>query len=68
MQIAEAIVYLLASSNRGMRVEQIADEINRRKLVVLKNGRTVSSAFVYRTIMMHPDTFCKAEGRIMLII
>ena len=32
MKVAEAIVYLLASSGRGMRTEQIAREINARKL------------------------------------
>lgn len=32
MKIEEAIVYCLATSNRGMRTEQIADIINRQRL------------------------------------
>ena len=48
MKIEEAIVYVLASSNRGMRTEQIADTINakglfRRQAVIrdiFSNGHT----------------------------
>jgi len=68
MQIAEAILYLLAKKNGGMTTDQLADEINRNKLVVLNGGKPVSSAYVYRTVMQHPETFCKAEGRIFLMI
>ena len=38
MKIEEAIVYCLATSNRGMRSEQIADMINRQRLYLRKDG------------------------------
>ena len=43
MKIEEAIVYCLATSNRGMRSEQIADMINRQRLHVRKDGQPVRS-------------------------
>ena len=64
MKVAEAIVYLLASSGRGMRTEQIAREINARKLC----DRPISDKQVYAVIMSYPDSFCKSEGRIRLMI
>ena len=33
MKIEEAILYCLASQNRGMRTEQIAEMINRQRLL-----------------------------------
>ena len=68
MKIEEAILYVLAGRNAGMRTEQIADVINARKLHVRKDGQPVTSAQVYAVVMRHPDTFVKAEGRIMLMI
>ena len=68
MRIEEAILYVLAERNCGLRIEQIADIINRRRLHVRKDGQPVTSAQVYAVVMRHPDTFVKAEGRIMLII
>ena len=68
MKIEEAIVYCLATTNRGMRSEQIADMINRQRLYVRKDGNPVTSAQVYRIICMYPQVFVKAEGRIMLMI
>ena len=68
MKIEEAIVYVLAKRNGGMKTDQIAEIINRERLYVCKDGRPVSSAFVFRTIRSHPETFCLAEGRIFLLI
>lgn len=68
MKIEEAIVYFLASSGRGMRAEQIADMINRQRLFVRKDGNSVTSAQIYRIVCMYSQVFCKAEGRIMLMI
>ena len=61
MKIEEAIVYCLATSNRGMRTEQIAQMIN-------KDGQPVTSEQVYAVVCRFPGTFVKAEGRIMLIM
>ena len=68
MKIEEAIVYVLASSGYGMRTEQIAREINKRKLFVRKDNAPVDGKMVYAVIMAHPETFCKNEGRIRLMI
>lgn len=68
MKIEEAIVYLLASSGHGMKVGQIAQEINARGLYTRADKAPVTDKQVYAVIMSHPDTFCKSEGRIRLII
>lgn len=68
MKIEEAILYVLAERNGGLRTEQIADIINRQRLHVRKDGQPVTSTQVYAVIMRFPETFVKAEGRIMLVI
>lgn len=68
MKIEEAILYVLAERNGGLRTEQIVDIINRQRLHVRKGGQPVTSAQVYAVVMRFPETFVKAEGRIMLMI
>lgn len=68
MKIEEAILYCLASQNRGMRTEQIAEMINRQRLHIRKDGQPVTSKQVYAVVCRHPDMFVKAEGRILLMI
>lgn len=68
MKIEEAIVYCLTTSNRGMRTEQIAEMINHQRLHLRKDGQPVTSKQVFAVIMRYPDVFCKAEGKIMLMI
>ena len=68
MKIEEAILYCLASQNRGMRTEQIAEMINRQRLHIRKDGKPVTSKQVYAVICRYPNTFVKDEGRIMLVI
>ena len=68
MKLEEAIVSLLASSGHGMRTEQIAREINERKLYERLDKAPVTDKQVYAVIMSHPDTFVKSEGRIRLMI
>lgn len=68
MKLEEAIVYLLASSGHGMKTEQIAREINERKLFERWDHEPVSGKQVYAVVMSHPEMFCKSEGRIRLII
>ena len=57
--LAEAIVYLLASAGYGMKTDQIAREINERRLYVRRDGQPVSDKQVYAVIMAHPETFVK---------
>ena len=61
MKIEEAILFVLARRNGGLKTDQIADIINRERLYVCKDGHPVSSAFVYKTVMMHPETFTVAS-------
>lgn len=68
MKIEEAIVYVLAKRNGGLKTDHIEEVINRERLFVCKDGRPVSSAFVYRTIKMFPDTFVVTQGRVFLMI
>ena len=59
MKIEEAILYCLASQNRGMRTEQIAEMINRRRLHTRKDGQPVTSGQVYAGVCRHPDMFSR---------
>lgn len=68
MKIEEALLYCLASQNRGMLTEQIAEMINRQRLHIRKDGQLVTSNHVYAVICRYPNMFVKAEGRIMLMI
>ena len=68
MKLEEAIVYLLATSGHGMKTEQIAREINERKLFTRRDKAPVDGKMVYAVVMSHPDMFCKSEGRIRLLI
>lgn len=68
MKIEEAIVYILATSGHGMKTEQIAREINERKLFTRQDKAPVDGKMVYAVVMSHPDIFCKSEGRIRLLI
>ena len=68
MKIEEAIVYCLATSNRGMRSEQIADMINCQRLHLRKDGQPVSAKQVFYVVAHAPHTFALAEGRIMLMM
>ena len=51
-----------------MRTEQIADMINRQRLHLRKDGQPVTSKQVYAVISKFSSVFCKAEGRIMLMM
>ena len=68
MKIEEAIVYCLATTNRGMRSEQIADMIYRQRLHLRKDGQPVSAKQVYYVVSHNPDMSCISLGRIMLMI
>ena len=68
MKIEEDILYCLASQNRGMRTEQIAEMINRQRLHIRNDGQPVTSNQVYAIICRFPDMFVKAEEGIMLMI
>ena len=68
MKVEEAILYLLAEKNGGMKAEQLVAEINRRHLSVRKDGQPVSVKQVWFAVLSHKETFCLAEGRVLLII
>ena len=56
MTLPEAIVYLLASSNHGMKTEVIARLINEKGLFQRWDGKPVDGKQVYACVMAHPDT------------
>ena len=68
MTIEEAIVYVLASSNCGMRTERIAAEINSRRLFARRDGKPVDGRTVYAVVMSRPDVFVRSEGLIRLLM
>lgn len=68
MTVAEAIIYVLATSDRGMRTERIATEINLRGLHHRKDGQPVSSEQVYAVCMANKEVFCKDGGLIRLLM
>ena len=68
MKLEEAIVYLLASSNQGMKVDRIAREINERGLYQRWDNEPVSEKQIWAVVLSHPETFVKSDGRIRLMI
>ena len=68
MKLAEAIVYLLASSNQGMKTDHIAREINERGLYQRWDKEPVSEKQIWAVVLSHPETFAKSDGRIRLMI
>ena len=68
MKLAEAIVYLLASSNQGMKTDQIARIINERGLYQRWDKEPVSEKQIWAVVLSHPETFVKSDGRIRLMI
>lgn len=68
MKIEEAIVYVLATSNHGMRTEQIARIINEKGLFQRWDKKPVDGKMVYAVVMSHPETFVKSNGLIRLMI
>ena len=68
MKLEEAIVYLLASSNQGMKTEQIAREINERGLFQRWDKAPVSEKQIWAVVLSHPETFVRSDGRIRLMI
>ncbi len=68
MTLPEAIVYLFASSNHGMKTDQIARLVNENGLYRRRDGKPVDGRQVYAVVMAHPDTFVKSEGLIRVMI
>lgn len=68
MKVEEAMVFLLAEKNGGMKAEQLAAAINSRRLHIRKDGLPVSVKQVWWCVNNFPDTFTYAEGRIFLMI
>jgi hypothetical protein len=56
VKLEESIVYVLASSGHGVKTEQIAREINERKLCIRKGNIPVDGKIMYAVIMSHPDS------------
>lgn len=68
MSLPEAIVFCLATANRGMRTKQLAEMINAKRLHVRKDGQPVTGKQVYAVCMRYLDMFCKSDGLIRLMV
>lgn len=68
MKVEECILMLLVEHNGGRTAEQLADEINRRKLHIRKDGQPVSVKQIWYAVKTHPETFTFDLGRIYLMI
>ena len=68
MKLEEAIVFLLAESGQGMKTDHIAREINDRGLYTRWDKEPVSEKQIWAVVLSHPETFCKSDGRIRLIM
>jgi len=67
MKLEEAIVYLLANAEYGMRTEHIAREINVQGLFTRWDNEPVSGPQVFACVMSHPSTFVKTEGLVRVL-
>lgn len=68
MKLEEAMIYVLATSGRGMTTDRIAEEITHKNLYLRADGRPVSSAQVYAAVCRNPAIFVKEGGIILLIM
>lgn len=68
MKIEEAIVYLLVERNGGMTAEQIATDINTRRLHIRKDGQMVSTKQIWWVVNHFKSMFAFTQGRIYLLI
>ncbi len=66
MKIEEAILYCLASQNRGMWTEQIGEMINSKQLHIRKDGQAVTSNQVYAVICRYPEPTNEARPELNL--
>lgn len=68
MKIEEAVLFILSTEGRGMSTEDLALEINSRRLHLRKDGQPVTSKQVYACCMRFKEVFCKEGGLIRLSI
>jgi len=58
MKIEEAMVYLLATSQHGMKTEQLARELELRGLVLSRrDGRPLDGKVIAVIVFKHPEVF-----------
>ena len=80
MKLEEAMVYLLATSQHGMKTEQIARELELRGLVPRRVGKPLDGKVIAAIVFKHPEVdisqfkvsqflrFCCYELELCLII
>lgn len=68
MKLEEAIVYLLATSQHGMKTEQIARELELCGLVPRRAGKPLDGRVIAAIVYKHPEIFCFNEGRVRLLM
>ena len=69
MKNEEAMVYLLATSQHGMKTAQIARDLELRGLVPpRRDGRPLDGKVIAAIVYKHPEIFCFNEGRVRLLM
>lgn len=62
------MVYLLATCQHGIKADQLAREIDLRRLVPRRAGRPLDGKVIAAIVFKHPEVFCFNEGRIRLLM
>lgn len=67
MALHDAMALVLRDhGNEGMRAPELADEINRRGLYRMRDGRPADAHQVHARVHNYPDRFAREDGRIRL--
>jgi hypothetical protein len=59
---------VLATSQHGMKTEQIARELEMRGLVPRRAGKPLDGKVIAAIVYKHPEIFCFNEGRVRLLM
>ena len=63
------MVYLLATSQHGMKADQLARELELRGQVPPRpDGRPLDGKVIAAIVFKHPEVFCFNEGRVRLLM
>lgn len=68
MRLEQAIVYVLATSGRGMTTIDIARVINEDMLYLRNDGKPVSDKQVYAIVRRNENVFAREGGLVYLIM
>ena len=67
MLLHEAIAQVLREKKKPMTTQELADEINSRKLYRRKDGSAIEPNQISARVSNHPELFIRVDGEIRLI-